>query len=47
MVKFTRPELGTQKILDINISSKPIPSTAKAAIDNIDYEAMALVIKLL
>jgi hypothetical protein len=32
MVKFIRPELGTQKILDINISSKSVTSAAKAAI---------------
>ena len=47
MVKFIRPELGTQKILDINISSKSVTSAAKAAIQNIDFDAMALVIKLL
>ncbi len=47
MVKFTRPQLGTQKILDINISTKSITSTNKAVIENIDYEAMAVLTLLL
>lgn len=47
MVKFTRPELGTQKILDINISTKSMASTNKAVIENIDYEAMAVLTLLL
>ena len=47
MVKFTRPELGTQKILDINISIRSLNSTNKAVIENIDYEAMAVLTLLL
>lgn len=33
MIKFTRPELGTQKVLDINISTRSLlNSNNKAAI---------------
>lgn len=47
MVKFTRPELGTQKVLDINICTRTLSGTNKAAVENIDYESMVMVIKLL
>jgi len=37
MVKFTRPELGTQKVLDINISTRSVSNTNKTAVENLDY----------
>lgn len=37
MVKFSRPELGTQKILDINITLKEVNHPHKIIIENINY----------
>jgi hypothetical protein len=47
MVKFTRPELGTQKILDINMLLKENNDPQRVIFENIDHEVMALTIKLL
>ncbi len=47
MVKFMRPELGTQKVLDINICTRSVSNTNKSTIENLDYESMILVLKLL
>lgn len=47
MVKFTRPELGTQKVLDILMAPKEISSPHRVVIENIDFEVMALAIRLL
>lgn len=47
MVKFTRPELGTQKVLDINISTRALSNNNKSAVQNLDFESMVVVIKLL
>jgi hypothetical protein len=47
MVKFVKPELGTQKILDINITLKEVNHPHKIIIENVNFEAMALTIKLL
>jgi hypothetical protein len=46
-VRFSRPELGMHKVIDVNISTKSLNSTNKFAIDNIDYDTMSIVIKLL
>ena len=43
-VKFTRLELGMQKVFDVNINSRSLNSTNKFAVDNIDYETMAIII---
>ena len=47
MVKFNRPELGTQKVLDILMAAKEVSSPHKVIVDNIDFDIMGLAIRLL
>lgn len=47
MVKFTKPELGTQKVLDINMVCKNVASPHRSIVENIDLETMCLAIRLL
>jgi hypothetical protein len=47
MVKFVRPELGTQKILDVNITLREVANPHRVVVESVNFEVMALVIKLL
>ena len=47
MVKFLRPELGTQKVLDVLMTAKELTSPHKIIVENMDFEVMALAIRLL
>ena len=47
MVKFNRPELGTQKVLDILMAAKEVSSPHKVIVDNMDFDIMGLAIRLL
>ena len=47
MVKFLRPELGTQKVLDILMTAKELISSHEIIVENLDFEVMALAIRLL
>ena len=47
MVKFLRPELGTQKVLDVLMTAKELTSPHKFIVENMDFEVMALAIRLL
>lgn len=47
MVKFHRPELGTQKVLDILMAAKEHYSPHRVIVENVDFEVMALAIRLL
>jgi hypothetical protein len=47
MVKFQRPELGTQKVIDILMAPREMSSHQRVVIENVDYEVMALALRLL
>ena len=47
MVKFQKPDLGTQKVVDILMTPREISSHQRVVIENVDYEIMALAIRLL
>ena len=47
MVKFLRPELGTQKVLDVLMTAKELTSPHNIIVENMDFEVMALAIRLL
>ena len=47
MVKFLRPELGTQKVLDVLMTAKELTSPHNIIVENMDFEIMALAIRLL
>jgi hypothetical protein len=37
MIKFIKPELGTQKVLDINMMPKDINNPHRIVVENIDF----------